>query len=105
MRKVYDAISGEETIDNDWVPPADPLPVPAQITKVQFVRAMRSLHVGNNPAQPTLWAAHGPTIEAHPDWPYITVLPRLDTLTLAAAALIPASPEEMDAIWQLGAKL
>jgi hypothetical protein len=92
-------------INGAWVYVAPPAAVPFQITKVQFVRAMRALHVGNDPLQPTLWAAHGATIEAHPDWPYITVLPRFDTLTLAAAAVIPASPPEMDAIWQLGATL
>lgn len=88
-----------------WVPVSPPVVVPDQITKVQFVRAMRSLHVDGNPAQPTLWAAHGAAIEAHPDWPYITILPRFDQLTLDAAALIPATPEQMDAIWVLGATL
>lgn len=77
----------------------------ASLTKIQLVRAMRALHVNNDPGQPKLWAAHGAKIEAHPDWPYVTVIPRLDPLTLAAAATMTATPEQMDAIWQLGATL
>lgn len=70
--------------------------VPPQITKIQLVRAMRALD---------LWDAHRAVIEAHPDWPYITDVPRDDPLTLAASAVMDATPEQMDAIWILGATL
>ena len=70
--------------------------VPREITKVQFVRAMRA--AGH-------WDTHSAAIEAHPDWPYITALPRNDALTLAAAAAIGATDAEMDAIWIAGAAL
>ena len=76
--------------------PQSPPPVPAEITKVQFVRAMRAAD---------LWDTHSAAIEAHPDWPYITVMPRNDALTLAAAAAIGATDAEMDAIWIAGAAL
>lgn len=76
--------------------PAISLPVPEAISKVQFVRAMRAAD---------LWDAHEATITAHPDWPFITILPRAEPLALAVAASIGATEAEMDAIWRAGAEL
>lgn len=94
---IRDAVTGQVTT-RPLTPEeiAARVPVPPQITKIQFVRAMRALD---------LWDTHKATIEGHPDWPYITEVPRGDPLTLAAAAVMDATPEQMDAIWILGATL
>lgn len=80
--------------DPDYIAPEDR--VPAEISRIQFVRAMRALG---------LWDTHRATIEAHPDWPYITGIPRNDPLTLAVAALMEANETQLDDIWRLGATL
>ena len=86
----------EADLQAEWAANAADTAIPAEITKVQFVRAMRA--AGH-------WDTHSAAIEAHPDWPYITALPRNDALTLAAAAAIGATDAEMDAIWIAGAAL
>lgn len=88
--------AGYEWDGSQWSPVSGDTYVPPQITKIQFVRAMRALD---------LWDAHKATIEKHPDWPYITILPREDALTLDAAQAMGATPEQMDAIWILGVTL
>lgn len=80
----------------------------ATITKVQLVRALRLLQPDGTLAEAgdtTAWATFGPLIEAHKDWPYITVIPRTDAPACDMATAIGATPEQMDAIWQLGGTL
>lgn len=94
-----------------FAPPPPPAPVvPETIRLVQFVRAMRSIKPDGTPidpdegyAGPTAWDTHQATIEAHPDWPYITEIPRHDPLTLAVATSMGATAAQMDALWIMGA--
>ena len=118
MRLIYDITTGQQTIDagytpdeSDLIDPADALAAwraTATITKVQLVRALRLLRPDGTLAEAgdtTAWATFGPLIEAHEDWPYITVIPRTDALACDMATAIGATPEQMDAIWQLGGTL
>lgn len=76
---------------------ADPVPVvPASISKVQFVRAARAAD---------LWATYQAAIEAHPDWAYVTEIPRDDPLVQAMASQLGFTEEQLDALWIAGASL
>jgi len=91
--------AGKEWDGSAWVDDpdyAEPSNVPSEITKVQFVRAMRQMN---------LWETHKDTIEAHQDWPYITAIPRNDSMTLQMAQVIGATEQEMNDLWTLGATL
>lgn len=76
--------------------PASPPRVPPEITKVQFVRAMRSAG---------LWTVHRESIEAHPDWQYITSIPRGDEFVKSFATALNITDEQVDALWISGAAL
>ncbi|MRH22953.1 hypothetical protein [Rhodovulum strictum] len=99
--------------DGVFTPPPEPPPaVPETIRVIQFVRAMRLTRPDGSEidpetgyAGPTAWDTHRATIEAHPDWGYITEIPRHDPLTLAVAAAMGATAGQMDAIWIRGAAL
>lgn len=77
-------------------PPPSPTVVPASITKVQFVRAARAAG---------LWDAYKASIEAHPDWPYVTEIPRNDTMVLQMAAGLGFTEEQLDNLWIAGKQL
>lgn len=74
-------------------------PSPAEITKVQFVRAMRQLD---------LWDSYKATVEADADWPYITQMPRDNaTLNASANAVLGEQTAQalLDQVFTLGATL
>lgn len=77
-------------------PPPPPPTVPAEISRVQFVRAMRAAG---------LWEANQAAIEAHEDWPYITAIPRNDPIVQAMAQGLGFTEEQLDALWVAGAQL
>lgn len=93
-----------------WVVPPE---VPELITKIQLVRALRDHAPPWDATAEPLWTAWQTLIEAHPDWPYVTQIPRHDPRGTGVAAGIAAamgvSPEQaeamVDAIWILGATL
>lgn len=101
FEKIVNAQTGEETIRN-WTAEeiaaaeAAALVVPASITKVQFVRAARAAG---------LWDTYRAAIEAHPDWEYVTEIPRNDTLVQAMASGLGFTDEQLDAIWIAGKSL
>jgi hypothetical protein len=59
-------------------PPPEPIPVivPAEISKIQLVRACRELDI---------WDGYKALFEADPDWQYITQIPRNDQVLNANA--------------------
>lgn len=77
-------------------PPPSPPRVPAEITRIQFVRAMRAAG---------LWEANQAAIEAHEDWPYVTAIPRNDPIVQAMASGLGFTTEQLDALWIAGAQL
>lgn len=85
--------------DGVFSPPPTPEPVvtvPTSISKVQFVRAARASG---------LWATYQAAIEAHPDWPYVTEIPRNDPIVQAMASQLGFTEEQLDALWIAGASL
>lgn len=64
------------TIQAEWEANENLVVVPAEISKVQLVRACRELD---------LWDSYKALFEADPDWEYITSVPR-DNSTLNANA-------------------
>lgn len=80
-----------------FVPPPPPGPtVPPQISKVQFVRASRAAGY---------WDAYRAQVEAHPDWAYITEIPRTDPMVLGLAQSLGFTDAQLDALWIAGAAL
>lgn len=101
MRIVVDLAAGTTTqvsgVADDL--PNEPSRVPVEISKVQFVRAMRQLG---------LWDTYKATIEADEDWPYITQMPRDNaTLNASANAVLGAETGQalLDQVFVLGASL
>lgn len=110
-RPVSDATwDGEEWI----IPPSGPSPVPSEISKVQFIRALRLIEWGEG----TAWDAAKSAIAAAPadvqeDWDAITSVPRQDDTVLSMSDALAASasmdPEDMadlmDGAFLIGATL
>ena len=86
-------------LQTEWAANANSIGVPTEVTKVQFVRAMRQLGI---------WDSYQATIEADPDWPYITQMPRNNTtLNASANAVLGEQTAQalLDQVFTLGATL
>lgn len=104
FERIVNASTGEVTIRN-WTSEeiaaaeAAALVPPSEITKVQFVRAMRQLD---------LWDSYKATIESDPDWVYITNMPRNNpTLNTTANAVLGEETAQalLDNVFRLGKSL
>lgn len=95
----------------EWV---TPLAVPSEISKVQFIRALRLTEFGGGTAWDAAKAAlAAASVAIQEDWEAITMVPRQDATVLAMAAALGASEglsdvaamDMMDGVFILGSSL